>query len=92
MAKENKPAETASPDKSAEKRAKFVELATARVGKSLAQIRGVGKLANPKAYSFTADDATKIVAAIRGEADRLEKRFTDALAGNVAVDKSDFSL
>ena len=84
--------ETTAAAPAADKRAKFKELANARVSKSIAAIRGVGKLANPKAYAFEQPDVDKIVGAYTAEIDALKSRFEKALTGTVAADRTEFEL
>ena len=50
-----------------DKRDRFVELAQARVTKATQTIRLIGNLSNPNNYSYTEEDAHKILAALDGE-------------------------
>lgn len=56
-------------------RIKFVELAEKRVSKAIKDIRLIGNLSNRSNYSYTQDDARKIVKALRDEVDALKARF-----------------
>jgi hypothetical protein len=58
-----------------DRRAKFVELAQKRVTRAIREIRLVGNLANKHNYSYTDQDAQKIVAALESELKLLRNRF-----------------
>jgi hypothetical protein len=58
-----------------DKRAKFVELAEARVGRALKTIRLIGNLSNRNNYEFGPDDVAKIVTALESELRDLRARF-----------------
>lgn len=75
-----------------ENAAKFKELASKRVSKALSSIAGVGKLANPRAYSFDADIVAKIEKALTDEVAACVKRYKSALTGAPAAAASGFSL
>jgi ABC-type Fe3+-hydroxamate transport system substrate-binding protein len=62
-------------------RAKFVELAEKRVSRAIKDIRLVGNLSNRSNYTYTSDEAKKIVKALREEVDALKARF-DAKGDN----------
>lgn len=70
-----------------DRRGKFVELATARVNRTLKDIRLIGNLSNRSAYEYTDEDVRKIVRALQKEIDGMRGRFGGAGAG-----ESDFSL
>lgn len=56
-------------------RDKFIELAEKRVTKSIKDLRLVGNLANKSNYSYSEDDAKKIVAARENELKNLRRKF-----------------
>ena len=56
-------------------RDKFVELAQKRVVKAIKSIRLVGNLSNKSNYSYSPQDAAKIVKALEEEVKMLRKRF-----------------
>lgn len=56
-------------------RAKFIELAENRVSRAIKDIRLIGNLANRSNYSYNAEDARKIVKALRDEIEALKARF-----------------
>lgn len=58
------------------KREKFVELAEARVNKTLKDLQLVGNLSNRAAYEFTEADIRKIFAALQKALDTAKGRFT----------------
>lgn len=59
------------------KRDKFVELAEARVTRTIKDIRLIGNLSNRAAYEFTDDDVRQIFRAIQKELDAAKLRFTE---------------
>ena len=59
-------------------RARFVYLAEKRVTKAIKQLRLVGNLSNRSNYSYSAEDARKILAALDLEMRNLRKRFESA--------------
>jgi len=63
-------------------RIKFVELAEKRVSRAIKDIRLVGNLSNRSNYSYTQDDARKIIKALRDEVETLKARF-EAKGGDV---------
>ena len=56
-------------------RAKFVELANARVSRAINDIRLVGNLSNRKNYEYTDDEARKILKVLEIEIDILKEKF-----------------
>ncbi len=61
------------------KRAKFVQLAEARVGRAIKTIRLIGNLSNRNNYEFGSNDISKIMTALDSELRDLRARFkTDA--------------
>lgn len=60
-----------------ERREKFVHLAENRVAKALKQIRLIGNLSNKGNYSYSHQDAEKIVAALNREIRAMKARFDD---------------
>lgn len=62
-------------------RTKFIELAEKRVSRAIKDIRLVGNLSNRSNYTYTQDEARKIIKALRDEVDTLKARF-DAKGGD----------
>ena len=60
-----------------DKRAKFVELATNRVNRTIKDMRLIGNLSNRAAYEYTEEDAKKIIRALQRELDLLKGRFVN---------------
>jgi len=56
-------------------RAKFVELANARVARAIKDIRLVGNLSNRKNYDYTEEEARKILKVLEAEVDILKEKF-----------------
>lgn len=56
-------------------RTKFIELAEKRVTKAIKDLRLIGNLANKSNYSYTQEDAKKIIKALRDEVEALKGRF-----------------
>lgn len=56
-------------------RAKFVELANARVVRAINDLRLVGNLSNRKNYQYTEDEARKIIRVLESEVDILKEKF-----------------
>lgn len=56
-------------------REKFIELAEKRVTKSIKDLRLVANLANKTNYSYTDDDAKKIISALENELKNLRRKF-----------------
>ena len=59
----------------ADKRERFVSLAEKRVTKTIRDLRLVGNLANKNNYSYTEQDAARIVTALEAELKLLKSRF-----------------
>lgn len=72
-----------------DKRDRFVELAQARVTKATQTLRLIGNLANPNNYTYSEDDAQKILAALDGELKLLKAKFQTALSKRA---KDEFKL
>lgn len=67
------------------KREKFVELAEARVSRTLKDLQLVGNLSNRSAYEFTDADVRKIFAALQKGLESARARFSkegDAVGGD----------
>lgn len=64
-----------SEERISKNRAKFVELAEKRVSRAIKDIRLVGNLSNRTNYSYSQEDAKKIIRALRDEVDALKSRF-----------------
>ncbi len=58
------------------KREKFVELAQARVNKTLKDLQLIGNLSNRAAYEFTEADIKKIFSALQKALDGAKGRFS----------------
>lgn len=56
-------------------RAKFVELANARVARAIKDLRLVGNLSNRKNYEYTDEEARKILKVLEAELDMLKSKF-----------------
>ena len=72
-----------------DKRDRFVELAQARVTKAAQTMRLIGNLANPNNYTYSEDDAQKILAALDSELRLLKAKFQTALSKRA---RDDFKL
>ena len=58
-----------------DKRKKFIQLAEARVGRAMNDIRLIGNLSNRNAYTYVDDDVRKIFKALQKELDAAKSRF-----------------
>ena len=56
----------------------FIRLAEARTNKALDQIRVIGNLANRNNYSYSDDQAKKIIAALKQAVNETEAKFKSA--------------
>jgi hypothetical protein len=68
-----------------DKRQKFVQLAEARVNKTLKDIQLIGNLSNTSAYEFSESDIRRIFAALQGGIASAKARFSkdgDGSSGN----------
>lgn len=70
------------------KREKFVELAEKRVAKTLKDLQLIGNLSNKRNYSFTNDDARKIVTALENAVKDVKRKFEDTFI----EDRTEFKL
>ena len=59
-----------------DKRQKFVELAEARVNRTIKDVRLIGNLSNRNSYEYTPEDAKKIFRVLQRELDSAKARFT----------------
>lgn len=59
------------------KETKFVELANKRVNKAIKDIRLIANLGNKGNYSYSDEQASKIVRALQKEVDKVKERFKD---------------
>lgn len=84
MAKTSTLTDAQKAAKQAEKAAKFIELATARVTKALAAINNVQRLANKNSYGFDEVQAKKINDVLGKAVDDVEDAFDTALKGGKA--------
>jgi hypothetical protein len=71
-----------------DKRAKFVEIAEARVSRTIKDLRLIANLANRNSYTYTDDDVRKIFRALQREIDTAKSRFHGDAAGKA----TDFKL
>lgn len=58
-----------------DKRKKFIQLAEARVARTLNDMRLVGNLSNRSAYAYVDEDVRKIFRALQKELDAAKARF-----------------
>jgi hypothetical protein len=58
-----------------DKRAKFIELANARVNRAIKDLQLIGNLANKRAYEYSEKDARHIVKALEAEIDKIKDRY-----------------
>jgi hypothetical protein len=58
-----------------DKRAKFVELAEARVNRAIHDFRLIGNLSNRSAYAYADEDIRKIFRTLQKELDTAKARF-----------------
>ena len=63
---------------SSENARKFRQLAEKRVTKAIKAIRLIGNLSNKSNYSYTDDEAKKIISALQDEILTIKKRFNDS--------------
>lgn len=66
---------------------RFRRVANLRTNKALMAIRNVAQTSSTASYEYTPDEASKIIAAMRAEVDKVERAYA---AGG--VDKSEFTL
>lgn len=59
-----------------DKRAKFIELAEARVNRALKDLQLIGNLSNRAAYDFSDADVRKIFSAVQKGLDSARTRFS----------------
>lgn len=62
-------------DSKRDPRAKFVELANARVARAIKDLRLLGNLSNRKNYEYTDDEARKLLKVLEVELDVLKTKF-----------------
>ncbi|WP_319380178.1 hypothetical protein [Thiomicrorhabdus sp.] len=58
-----------------DKRAKFIELATNRVNRTIKDLRLIGNLANKNNYEFDDVQVNKIIKALQSELDEVKSKF-----------------
>jgi hypothetical protein len=58
-----------------DRRAKFIELANARVNRAIKDLQLIGNLANKRAYEYSEKDARQIVKALEAEIDKIKDRY-----------------
>ena len=75
-------------DTERDRRAKFLELASKRVNRTIKDLGLVGNLANRRNYEYTEDEAKKIVKVLQLELDKVKHSFN--LSSHAA--KSKFQL
>lgn len=61
-----------------DRRAKFVELAEARVNRAIKDFQLIGNLSNRSAYQYDEEDVKKIFRALQRELDSAKSRFGGA--------------
>ncbi len=61
-----------------DKRKKFVELAEARVNKTIKNIRLIGNLSNKSFYEYSKDDVSRIFRTLQKELDAAKSRYVDS--------------
>jgi hypothetical protein len=59
-----------------DKRAKFVELAQARVNRAIRELRLIGNLSNRSAYEYDEEDVRKIFRTLSKEMETAKGRFS----------------
>ncbi|WP_341922446.1 hypothetical protein [Polaromonas sp. YR568] len=64
-----------------DKRKKFIELAEARVNRTIKDVRLIGNLANRSAYDYSEEEARKIFRALQKELDAAKGRFLGDAGG-----------
>jgi hypothetical protein len=64
-----------------DKRKKFVDLAEARVSRTLKDIQLIGNLSNSAAYEYTESDVKKIFSAVQKELEVAKARFSQTQGG-----------
>ena len=64
-----------------DRRAKFVELAEARVNKTLKDLQLIGNLSNKSAYDFDEADVRKMFSTLQKALDAAKGRFAKGVAG-----------
>lgn len=69
-------------------RDKFVELAEKRVSRALKDLQLISNLSNRKNYSFTDNDARKIIFALENAVKDVKRKFVDTSI----EDKTEFKL
>ena len=70
-----------------ERRERFSKLAPARVNKALTALRNVGRCGNQASYSYTPDEAAKIIGALSDALTEVQDAFAQKSSG-----KATFSL
>ena len=58
-----------------EKKLKFTDLANSRVNKAIKLLRLISNLANKSHYSYTQDEADKIISALNNEDKNIKEKF-----------------
>ena len=85
----NRPLAKHAPKRvSRDKSAKFVELATSRVNRSLKELALVGNLANRSNYQYSDEQAKKIIRALQAGLEQVKSRFSSG----GALNQSNFKL
>lgn len=64
-----------------DKKAKFIELATNRVNRTIKDLRLVGNLANKNNYEFDETQVNKIIKALQSELDEVKNKFNAEKSG-----------
>lgn len=64
-----------------ERRERFAKLAPARVNKALTALRNVGRCGNQASYSYTPDEAAKIIGALSDALTEVQDAFAQKSSG-----------
>ncbi len=86
--KKNSEAKRVAKRMSRDKSAKFIELATSRVNRTLKELALVGNLSNRSNYQYTDDQAKKIIRALQVGLEQVKLRF----ASGGTLNQSNFEL
>ena len=79
--KKQKAAPRTPEQRQRERRERFTKLAPARVNKALAALRNVGRCGNQAGYSYTPDEAAKILGALSDALTEVQDAFAQKSSG-----------
>jgi hypothetical protein len=71
---------------------KFKRLASSRVNNAVAKIALIGNLSSTSSYAYTAEQVEKILGALRGAVEEVEKKFQKGLSRQGYNDEGRFKL